>query len=81
MQLVINPGGRIETIYDEVIDLSKLGRLEIARASHVEPAFQGRWFADLRPVNGPVLGPFNHRSEALDDERSWLETHWLARAR
>ena len=79
MQLIIKPGGAIETIYDELIDLCSLGRLQIARASHVEPAFTGSWFADLGPVNGPVLGPFHRRSEALDAERAWLETHWLAR--
>ena len=79
MLLVINPGGRIATIYGELIDLTLLGRLEISRASHVEPGSQGCWAADLRPVNGPVLGPFNRRSEALDAERDWLETHWLLR--
>ena len=79
MQLVVKPSGAIETIYEELIDLCSLGRLQIARASHVEPAFEGSWFADLKPVDGPVLGPFNHRSEALEAERAWLETHWLTR--
>ena len=46
-------------------------------ACHVEPEEQGRWLADLSPVNGPVLGPFDHRSEALQAEHDWLERHWL----
>ena len=29
------------------------------------------------PVGGPVLGPFDRRSEALEAERAWLEAHWL----
>ena len=49
----------------------------IARASHVEPDPDGRWQADLRPVGGPVLGPFDRRSEALAAELAWLEAHWL----
>ena len=32
---------------------------------------------DLRPVDGPVLGPFDRRSEALEAEVAWLEAHWL----
>ena len=32
-----------------------------------------RWIADLRPVGGPVLGPFLLRGEALAAEREWLE--------
>ena len=59
------------------VDLALLGRLKIARGSHVEPTADGRWSADLAPVGGPVLGPFSHRSEALAAERQWLETHWL----
>ena len=42
------------------------------------PTPDGRWRADLRPVVGPVLGPFAHRSEALEAERAWLEAHWLS---
>lgn len=30
------------------------------------------WWADLLPSNGPVLGPFNTRTEALDAEVAWL---------
>jgi hypothetical protein len=73
MQLVIDAGGSILAIYDELIDLSVLGHLSIVRASHVEPDAQGQWRADLGPVGGPILGPFLQRSQALIAERCWLE--------
>ena len=78
MQLVIGATGEVWCIYDEAIELDVLGRLHIARVSHVEPDANGRWWADLAPVHGPKLGPFRVRSEALEEERTWLETHWLA---
>lgn len=31
-----------------------------------------QWYADLLPVEGPVLGPFDHKQEALDEEAKWL---------
>ena len=77
MHLVIEPGGRVRAVYDELIDLAALGRPAIARASRVEPTVDGFWTADLAPVGGPVLGPFERRSAALEAERAWLEAHWL----
>ena len=77
MRFLVKPDGTVRAIYDEAIDLALLGRVTITRASHVEPDEQGRWLADLSPVNGPVLGPFGHRSEALHAEHDWLERHWL----
>ncbi len=77
MKLLVKPDGTVRAIYDETIDLGVLGRPTITRASHVEPDDQGRWLADLTPVGGPVLGPFDRRSEALEAERDWLERHWL----
>jgi len=79
MQLVILPGGLVRCIYDETIPLAALGQPRITRASHVEPDGHGRWLADLSPCQGPVLGPFAVRSEALAAEHSWLEAHWLDR--
>jgi hypothetical protein len=32
------------------------------------------WTADMRPMRGPVLGPFTLRKEALKAERKWLRT-------
>ena len=77
MELVIDPSGAIRCVYDEAIDLAALGKLRVARASHVEPDAHGRWTADLRPVDGPLLGPFMLRSEALASEQQWLEQNWL----
>ena len=73
MSLTVDAGGEVRCIYDEFIDLAALGTLKISRASHVEPDGEGRWSADLRPVDGPVLGPFKVRSQALDTERTWRE--------
>ena len=77
MQLVVAPGGTVRAIYSEEIPLAALGPVRITRASHVEPDEQGRWHADLGPVGGPVLGPFEGRGEALEAERTWLEQNWL----
>ena len=77
MQIIVRPNGTAQCIYGEEIDLGALGRLSITRASHVEPDQHGRWLADLSPVGGPVLGPSNHRSEALAAEQDWLEAYWL----
>jgi hypothetical protein len=81
MQLIVGPSGRVRAIYSELIDLDTLGRPAISRASHVEPDDEGRWHADLRPVGGPVLGPYPLRSQALEVEVAWLEAHWLLIAR
>jgi hypothetical protein len=77
MDLVIDPAGGIRAIYSEEIDLAGFGLPTITRASHVEPGQDSRWHADLSPVGGPVLGPFDHRSEALQAEHAWLQAHWL----
>ena len=79
MQMVVGIDGTVCFIYDERLDLASLGRVEIRRASHVEPDEQGIWWADLSPVTGPVLGPFDRRSDALAAEAAWLERHVIAR--
>jgi hypothetical protein len=72
MELVVDVGGAVRCIYDEALDLRELGRLQITRASHVEPDAEGYWWADLGPSGGPELGPYRSRSEALAAERGWL---------
>jgi hypothetical protein len=77
MQLVVQSNGGIRCVYDEQLDLQTLGQVSIQRGSHVEPTADGQWTADLSPVQGPMLGPFALRTEALAAERQWLEQHWL----
>ncbi len=77
MDLVITPVGEVRCLYDEQIDLHVLGSLTIHRASRVEPTPDGRWQTDLSPVDGPVLGPFERRTEALAAEQAWLAANWL----
>ena len=77
MQLVIDPTGDVRCVYDEALPLADFGRLTIQRGSHVEPTAVGHWTADLSPVGGPLLGPFESRTAALDAEREWLEQNWL----
>jgi hypothetical protein len=80
VQLVILPTGTIRCVYGEAIDLRSLGQVSISRASHVEPDQNGLWHADLWPIDGPVLGPFSLRSQALAAEQAWLQRHGPAAA-
>jgi hypothetical protein len=72
MELVVGADGVARCIYGEELDLRELGKLQITRASHVEPDSEGYWWADMGPSGGPVLGPYGSRSEALGAERAWL---------
>ena len=79
MQIIFSPDGDGRCVYDEAIDLRCLGKVTIERGSRVEPNENGRWITDLSvpPVNGPVLGPFDTRSEAIAAEVAWLHEFWL----
>ena len=71
--VAISPDGTVTVIYaDTLAALFAEGALEISRASHVEPNNEGQWVADLSPVNGPQLGPFPFRADALAAEVEWL---------
>ena len=72
MELVVDAGGDVRCVYGEELDLREIGKLQITRASHVEPDRDGFWWADMGPVDGPVLGPYGSRSEALGAERAFL---------
>ena len=80
MELLVAPHGGVRAVYSETIDLAALGQLWIRRASRVEPDGAGRWWADLTPVAGPVLGPFPRRGQALAAEAAWLHKFWLTAA-
>ena len=77
MELMINSSGDIRCVYGEEVNLSELGRLSIQRGSHVEPTTDGQWTADMSPVLGPQLGPFDCRTKALEAEVAWLNQYWL----
>ena len=77
MELLINTSGNIRCIYGEDVDLHQFGQLSIQRGSHVEPTPDGGWTANMSPVNGPLLGPFHSRTEALNAEAAWLLENWL----
>ncbi|MBC8290341.1 MAG: hypothetical protein H8E37_08495 [Planctomycetes bacterium] len=77
MKILIEPTGNCRCVYSEAIDIQQLGSADIQRGSHVEPTADGKWTADLSPVNGPVLGPFQTRSQALAAEVAWLLANWL----
>jgi len=78
-KLKIAPDGSLTAIYsDELSDLLHEGEATVQRVSHVEPVNQNgstAWRADLSPVEGPVLGPFPLRAQALAAEVRWLEEH------
>jgi hypothetical protein len=75
MELVVSPQGEITTIYSEVLNLAALGTQRIVRASHVEPDESGQWSAQI--IDGPKLGPFERRSDAIAAEVAWLTRHRL----
>ncbi len=77
MHLIVTSQGECRCLYEELIPLHLLGQLSITRGSHVEPDAAGQWWADLSPVDGPKLGPFVNRSNALTAEVEWLTEHWL----
>ena len=77
MKIVVRPEGIIEFIYsDEEIKLLELGKATIFRASNVEPEGT-KWFADMKNVKGPKLGPFDTRAEALGAEVDWINKYYL----
>jgi hypothetical protein len=77
MILSIDANGTIRCLYTEALDLDAIGQSETVRASRVEPGPDGQWYADMAPVGGPVLGPFEKRSLALTAEVDWLEENVL----
>lgn len=74
-KISVAPNGVTTAIYnDDLAGLFAAGKASVSRASFVEPAATGGWTADMAPVNGPVLGPFALREEALQAEAVYLDT-------
>lgn len=76
MVATIDPNGTVTCLYTEEIQLRSLGQVSLRRASCVEP-LGDQWTADMAPVGGPLLGPFDERSQALAAEVEWLEHNLL----
>jgi hypothetical protein len=38
----------------------------------LEDVVDNKWYADMLPVDGPVLGPYDDRDTALAEEVKWL---------
>lgn len=77
-RIKITRDGRLHFIYHDLLQpLFTLGHTHITRASHVEPTSSNTWMADLGPTQGPILGPFQTRSEAITAEHDWLIENWL----
>jgi len=78
VKISVRPNGTIAFLWDDsMADLRDLGSMKIRRASHVEPTDDGHWTADMGPVDGPILGPYASRAEALAAEVLWVEAFVL----
>ena len=85
IKIVVKRGGDLNFIYtDRLRRLMHEGDATTKRASHVEPGDPSngqnplQWYADLTPSNGPVLGGFETRQEALGAEVEWLNINVVA---
>jgi len=77
MILSISKSGQVKAVYRDDFDWRSLGRLMVQRASQVEPDSLGFWWADLTMSNGPKVGPFVRRQDAIAAEVGWLEKNCL----
>jgi hypothetical protein len=74
----VDEEGDLVYIYDDDLADAFPGAVKtVARASHVEPAEDGTWTADMQPVGGGVLAGYALRKEALEAEVAWLEENVL----
>jgi hypothetical protein len=75
--LTIDGGGVVTAVWDDALaGLVELAEtVECWRASHIEMRPDGLWQVDFLPVNGPILGGYRLRADALTAEREWLARH------
>ncbi len=76
MKININ-NGRIQYIYNEDLNINNIGKVDIKRASRVEPDKDGKWYVDLSLIGGKKINGFNKRSEAIKYEIDWIEKNIL----
>lgn len=80
--ITVKPDGSMEFVYnDKLRGLIKQGEAKITRASTIEPGDPSlgqdplRWYATM--FDGPVLGPFETREQALAEEEEWINKNLL----
>ena len=72
-RISVDPTGVVRFVWDDALSgLCEHGRVSMRRVSKVEADDRGRWTADLDVVNGPTLGPFTKRGDAITAEVEWL---------
>lgn len=75
---VVVSNGCIRMVHQDNIvkEIQGKGRVVTKRASHVEWDNDGQcWYADMSPVDGPMLTGYETRDDALAAERAWLFEH------
>ena len=77
MIISIDQAGGVKAIYSDGFNWQALGKTLIQRASQVEPDHLGLWYADLSLSDGPKIGPFVRRTDAIAAEVAWLERNRL----
>lgn len=61
-----------------VAAVCNMGQQELALTPGLRALLpQNKWWADMQPVGGTVLGPFDKHSQAIDAEVLWLREHNL----
>lgn len=70
-------GNLVFIFNDELAFLLDLGPATTQRVSEVEPTEANLWTADMGRIQGPVLGPFALRGQALEAEIEYLKERVL----
>ena len=75
LEVIVGNDGSIRGVYDDaLLPVLTEGKVTTRRVSHVEPDGNG-WKADMSPIDGPMLGPYDTRAAALKAEHDWLINH------
>lgn len=76
-EIVFDDDGLASFVHsDHLAGLIDGGVAVIERASHVEPSGV-EWIADMAPVGGPVLGPYENRGDALAAEVGYISRNYF----
>jgi hypothetical protein len=71
--IVTGPTGTFIEVYsDDLPNLKTEWDVKIKRAIYVDVC-EGGWVADMSILNGPQLGPYRSRQDALDAEVDWID--------